>query len=104
MVVSKCARCLVRFCFLQQCRRLLTSILCKLPNVSPDTGVRDKAVPYKVLMKFRIGVDPKMKMKPCVGCNAVPLGEGTISVGDTVLVKKVAETELPIMQSKPDII
>ncbi|KIK62238.1 hypothetical protein GYMLUDRAFT_42185 [Collybiopsis luxurians FD-317 M1] len=70
LLVSKCARCL-------------------LPNVSPDTGVRDKAVPYKVLMKFRTGVDPLNKMKPCVGCHGVPLGNGTIRVGDEVFVKKM---------------
>ncbi|KAF9004923.1 hypothetical protein BDZ89DRAFT_604837 [Hymenopellis radicata] len=40
-----------------------------LPNVSPETGIRDKAVPYKVLMKIRVGIDPKQKWKACVGCN-----------------------------------
>ncbi|KAJ3809336.1 hypothetical protein F5876DRAFT_44078 [Lentinula aff. lateritia] len=70
LLVSKCARCL-------------------LPNVCPDTGVRDKAVPYKVLMKFRIGLDPQNKMKPCVGCNGVPLGSGIIQVGDSVNVRRI---------------
>ncbi|KAJ3971530.1 hypothetical protein EV361DRAFT_777272, partial [Lentinula raphanica] len=60
-----------------------------LPNVCPDSGTRDKAVPYKVLMKFRIGLDPKNKMKPCVGCNGVPLGSGMIKVGDRVIVRRV---------------
>ncbi|KAF8832747.1 hypothetical protein HHX47_DHR1001458 [Lentinula edodes] len=60
-----------------------------LPNVCPDTGVRDKAVPYKVLMKFRIGLDPQNKMKPCVGCNGVPLGSGIIQVGDSVNVRRI---------------
>ncbi|KAF9486556.1 hypothetical protein BDN70DRAFT_870140 [Pholiota conissans] len=69
-LVSKCTRCL-------------------LPNVSPETGVRDNAVPYKVLMKFRIGLDPVEKMKPCVGCNAVPSGNGSVKVGDWVYVKKM---------------
>ncbi|KAK1221552.1 hypothetical protein PQX77_015671 [Marasmius sp. AFHP31] len=68
LVVSKCARCL-------------------LPNVSPETGIRDQAVPYKVLMKFRLGIDPENKWKPCVGCNGVPLSEGVIRVGDVVRVK-----------------
>ncbi|KAF8879232.1 MOSC N-terminal beta barrel domain-containing protein [Mucidula mucida] len=63
LVVSKCARCL-------------------LPNVSPETGIRDKAVPYKVLMKIRVGIDPKQKWKACVGCNGVPLQSGTVSVRD----------------------
>ncbi|KAF9469581.1 hypothetical protein BDZ94DRAFT_1242756 [Collybia nuda] len=69
-LVSKCARCL-------------------LPNVSPDTGEADKAVPYKVLMKFRTGLDPIKKMKPCVGCNAVPEEEGIVNVGDFVYVRQV---------------
>ncbi|KAJ7492265.1 MOSC N-terminal beta barrel domain-containing protein [Mycena latifolia] len=64
-MVSKCTRCL-------------------LPNVSPETGERDKAVPYKTLMKFRTGFDPQNKMKPCVGCNGVPSGVGEIRVGDCV--------------------
>jgi len=69
-IVSKCTRCL-------------------LPNVNPETGESDKAVPYKVLMKFRVGLDPIHKMKPCVGCNAVPHGNGTVNVGDRVYVKKM---------------
>jgi hypothetical protein len=69
-LVSKCTRCL-------------------LPNVSPDTGERDKAVPYKVIMKFRTGVDPIQKMKPCVGCNGVAFGKGVYRVGDQVKVKKL---------------
>jgi len=65
-LVSKCARCL-------------------LPNVSPHTG---KAVPYKVIMKFRTGFDPARKMKPCVGSNGVVFGEGVYRVGDRVTVKR----------------
>ncbi|KAK0199089.1 MOSC N-terminal beta barrel domain-containing protein [Armillaria mellea] len=73
LIVSKCVRCL-------------------LPNVSPDTGVRDKAVPYKVLMKVRTGIDPANKMKPCVGCNGVPLGEGVIRLGDKVVIRRMVES------------
>lgn len=69
-LVSKCTRCL-------------------LPNVSPETGIRDAAVPYKVIMKFRTGLDSKEKMKPCVGCNAVPDANGRVSVGDWVYVRKL---------------
>ncbi|KAJ3575248.1 hypothetical protein NP233_g1216 [Leucocoprinus birnbaumii] len=69
-LVSKCTRCL-------------------LPNVDPETGLKDAAVPYKVIMKFRKGLDPAEKMKPCVGCNAVPSGEGVVSVGDDIYVKKM---------------
>jgi len=60
----------------------------QLPNVDPETGVRDAAVPYKVIMKFRTGLDPERKMKPCVGCNAVPDADGVVRVGDTVHVIK----------------
>ncbi|KAH8831667.1 MOSC N-terminal beta barrel domain-containing protein [Flagelloscypha sp. PMI_526] len=70
-VVSKCSRCL-------------------LPNVSPETGIPDKAVPFKVLAKFRIGVDPLNKYKPCLGDNACPLGNGVVRVGDIVRVTKLA--------------
>ncbi|KAI5119725.1 hypothetical protein M0805_001438 [Coniferiporia weirii] len=70
-LVSKCARCL-------------------LPNVDPDTGVRDAAVPYKVLMKFRTNKDPARLRKPCFGCNGVPAGAGMVRVGDAVTVLKFA--------------
>ncbi|KAF9469582.1 MOSC N-terminal beta barrel domain-containing protein [Collybia nuda] len=70
MLVSKCVRCL-------------------LPNVSPDTGEADKAVPFKVLMKFRTGLDPENKLNACVGCNAMPDREGILKVGDPVYVQKM---------------
>ena len=63
----------------------------QLPNVDPSTGVRDKAVPYKVLMKFRRGKDPAMPGKACFGCNGVPKGTGIIRVGDFVHVREWAE-------------
>ncbi|KAF8167503.1 MOSC N-terminal beta barrel domain-containing protein [Crassisporium funariophilum] len=69
-LVSKCTRCL-------------------LPNVDPQTGERDKAVPFKVLMKFRTGLDAAQPSKPCVGCNGVPAGDGVVKVGDWVYVKKM---------------
>lgn len=69
-LVSKCTRCL-------------------LPNVDPDTGVRDAAVPYKVLMKFRTGKDPARLSKPCFGCNGVPSGSGVVRVGDPVTVVRI---------------
>lgn len=61
----------------------------QLPNVDPTSGERDKAVPFKVLMKFRTGVIPEDKWKPCVGCNAVPAASGVVSVGDEVRVRKL---------------
>ncbi|GBE77201.1 hypothetical protein SCP_0100730 [Sparassis crispa] len=67
-LVSKCTRCL-------------------LPNVDIATGVRDAAVPFKVLMKFRTGKDPARMNQSCFGCNAVYGGEGVLHVGDWVRVK-----------------
>jgi len=64
---------------------------CLLPNVDIRTGIRDKAVPYKVLMKFRKGLDPTQASKACMGCNGVPSGNGTVRVGDWVHVRKVAD-------------
>ncbi|KAJ6520190.1 MOSC N-terminal beta barrel domain-containing protein [Mycena sanguinolenta] len=63
-LVSKCTRCL-------------------LPNIAPDSGEMDKAIPYKVLQKFR-RVDSTAPSKSCVGANGCPQGEGTVRVGDAV--------------------
>jgi uncharacterized protein len=71
-LVSRCARCM-------------------LPNVDPRTGVRDTAVPYKVLMKFRTGVAPESMNSPCFGCNGVSEGRGTFHVGDLVRVLEYAK-------------
>ena len=62
----------------------------QLPNVDPQTGVRDPAVPYKVLMKFRTGIDPANMNKPCFGCNGVVDGSGIVRVGDGVRVVSLA--------------
>ncbi|KLO20146.1 MOSC-domain-containing protein [Schizopora paradoxa] len=67
-------------CLVSKCTR------CLLPNVDPDTGIRDKAVPFKILMKFRTGKDPARLKQPCFGCNAVPSGSGVVRVGDPVHV------------------
>jgi len=64
---------------------------CLLPNVSPATGERDKAVPFKPLHKFRRGLDPEKPSKACLGCNAVPTGSGVVRVGDSVQVHKVGD-------------
>ncbi|KAJ7897246.1 hypothetical protein B0H14DRAFT_2333080 [Mycena olivaceomarginata] len=71
-LVSKCTRCL-------------------LPNISPETGVMDKAVPYKTLIKFR-RVDPGAPMKACVGTNGCPQGEGLIRVGDCIAARTRLDT------------
>jgi uncharacterized protein len=60
----------------------------QLPNVDVTTGVRDNAVPYKILLKFRIGKDPVQMSKPCFGVNGVPLGAGIVRVGDVVHVRE----------------
>jgi len=65
------------------------SARCLLPNVSPELGERDKAVPYKVLMKHRTGLLPAKMHKPCLGCNGVPTASGVVRVGDWVKVHKV---------------
>jgi uncharacterized protein len=57
--------------------------------VDPTDGVADKAVPLKVLMKCRTGLDPKKRWAAFLGNNGVPLGDGEIKVGDVVRVKKV---------------
>lgn len=61
---------------------------CMLPNVDTMTGVRDNAVPFKALMKFRKGLDPARASLPCLGCNGVFTREGVMKVGDWVHVKQ----------------
>lgn len=73
-LISKCARCL-------------------LPNVDTVTGVRDAAVPYKVLMTFRTGKDPRDFSKPCFGVNGIIDGHGMVRVGDVVTVREWAGPE-----------
>ena len=50
--------------------------------------MRDAAVPYKVLLKFRRREHEPGSVKPCFGCNAVVGGEGLVRVGDRVDVKE----------------
>jgi len=71
-LVSKCTRCL-------------------LPIIDPETGARDKAVPFKVIMRFRTGKDPARLSSPCFGCNGVPSAPGVVRVGDSVKVLKLME-------------
>ncbi|KAG6899817.1 hypothetical protein C0993_006518 [Termitomyces sp. T159_Od127] len=70
-------------------RLVCRCVRCLFPNISPETGERDKAVPYKVLMKFRTGLDSSAKLSPCVGCNGVFTGSGVVNVGDVVYVNKL---------------
>lgn len=67
LLVSRCTRCL-------------------LPNVDPESGIADKAVPFKIISKYR-RVDVRDKYSPCVGVNAVSLVDGfAISLGDTITI------------------
>ncbi|KAG2070933.1 hypothetical protein BDR04DRAFT_1099163 [Suillus decipiens] len=61
---------------------------CMLPNVHPDTGVLDKAVPLKVLMKHRRGLDPERPSQACMGCNGILTANGMVKVGDWIHVRK----------------
>ncbi|GJE89452.1 hypothetical protein PsYK624_055530 [Phanerochaete sordida] len=70
------------FTLVSQCPR------CLLPNVDPKTGVRDAAVPFKVISKFRTGVNPEAVKTPCFGSNSVPGGNGVVRVGDRISVEE----------------
>ncbi|CAE6488842.1 unnamed protein product [Rhizoctonia solani] len=63
---------------------------CLLPNIDTTTGIRDKAVPFKVITKFR-QVEPEST--PCFGMNAVAQSPGILKVGDSVRVLTVLERE-----------
>ena len=81
---------------LHRLSRATSLITCQLPNADPKSGVRDAAVPYKVLMQFRTGVDRANMSKPCFGCNGVPEGDGTIQVGDTATIMQLLESEIVV--------
>lgn len=81
VLVSRCTRCL-------------------LPNVDPSSGIADKAVPFKIISKYR-RVDIRDKYSPCVGVNAVSLLESfPISVGDTVTISKRLDRARETLVSK----
>lgn len=57
---------------------------CTLPNVDPDSGVKDKNEPYKTLMRTRKTNDEEPKAA-FLGMQILPLFEyGIVSVGDKV--------------------
>lgn len=75
-MLAKCARCMV-------------------PNIDPETGVRDNYLPYRVLQEFR-QVDPvaAKKGKPCFGMLSVPREEhGVVRVGDRFRVTKTTDPQ-----------
>ena len=53
---------------------------CTVPNVNPNTAVRDKKEPFDTLMTFR-RVDEGLKYKPCFGMMCVPREKGEIRAG-----------------------
>ncbi|KAJ5627431.1 Molybdenum cofactor sulfurase C-terminal [Penicillium herquei] len=58
---------------------------CQVPNVDPDSAVKNKRQPWDTLMSYR-RVDPGLKYKPCFGMMAAPRNEGVIEVGMRVEV------------------
>ncbi|KAJ1032509.1 hypothetical protein NDA16_000532 [Ustilago loliicola] len=75
-MLAKCARCMV-------------------PNIDPETGVRDNILPYRVLQEYR-QVDPvaAKKGKPCFGMLSVPREkQGVVKVGDVFRVTKTTDPE-----------
>lgn len=64
---------------------------CKLPDVDPDTGIRDKSEPYASLSRTR-KVDKGACPHPCLGMQMIPLFQrGIIRVGDVVEVLETGE-------------
>lgn len=59
---------------------------CKLPNVDPETGLRDVNEPYTTLGRTR-KVEKEVHPHPCLGMQGVPLfNRGIIRVGDELEV------------------
>jgi len=63
---------------------------CQVPNVDPETGIKNKEEPWNTLMQFR-NVDAGNKYKPCFGMLCVPREEGMVRVGDVLEVTEVTE-------------
>ncbi|KAJ4291792.1 hypothetical protein N0V90_009687 [Kalmusia sp. IMI 367209] len=62
---------------------------CKLPNVDPLTGIADRNEPGTTMRKYRV-IDKGSKAA-CLGMQVTPLEEGTICVGDEVVVLATGE-------------
>ncbi|SNX82364.1 uncharacterized protein MEPE_01070 [Melanopsichium pennsylvanicum] len=73
-MLAKCARCMV-------------------PNIDPDTGVRDNFLPYRVLQEYRqVDKVAATKGKPCFGMLSVPREkQGVVKVGDIWRVTKTTD-------------
>ncbi|PWZ01036.1 hypothetical protein BCV70DRAFT_199395 [Testicularia cyperi] len=72
---------------LERCAR------CMVPNIDPDTGVRDNFLPYRVLQEYRQADRlAREKGKPCFGMLSVPREKhGCIKVGDLFRVTKTTD-------------
>ncbi|KKY24138.1 putative mosc domain protein [Phaeomoniella chlamydospora] len=67
------------------------TVRCKLPNVDPDTAVRDRFEPDRTLKKFR-RIDAGDPTNACLGMQLVPVQQhGKIRVGDDVRVLERGE-------------
>lgn len=53
---------------------------CQVPNVEPDTAIKDKKEPWDTLVSYR-RVDEGIRWKPCFGMLSVPRDEGVVAVG-----------------------
>lgn len=75
-MLAKCARCMV-------------------PNIDPETGVRDNFLPYRVLQEYRqVDKVAAQKGKPCFGMLSVPRErQGVVRVGDVFRVTKSTDPE-----------
>lgn len=63
---------------------------CQVPNVNPDTAVKNKKQPWDTLVSYR-RVDEGIKWKPCFGMLCCPRNDGVIEVGMDVEIKEVME-------------
>ncbi|KAG0221397.1 hypothetical protein BGX31_009923 [Mortierella sp. GBA43] len=79
----------ITYYFVCRCTR------CDMPNVNPETGIKDKLQPQKTLQSIRrVDKGKKAKYFACVGINIVPNAQsGEIHVGDVLNVKEVFEGE-----------
>lgn len=63
---------------------------CQVPNVNPDTAVKNKKQPWDTLVSYR-RVDEGIKFKPCFGMLCCPRNEGQIGVGMDVEISEVMQ-------------
>lgn len=64
---------------------------CTLPNVHPETGVKDRNEPHATLKRTR-QVDEGAKPHPCLGLSMIPLfAHGVIRVGDKIDILETGE-------------